>query len=757
MATYSRYRTRSEVKCPVFGEPHKLSENVLPTYEDMIKYYIFVKDEMKITSSSKEPTIKEISEKVALDISAIWTKASLPTISHKRIRAHIISYHSKYKSLLKSVKNNEISQHYQNVFKLFRNEAKNKLFDISTCKCEVSSCCCEKSRKVPVQEQLFLHDQRTVRKMVISDTVDKKSTNTLRKKIARKFKDQNRFSKLSKKSEKSSPVFYGTISNSSESDVDEDISLASSKTTVVTSTVEHSLLTHSPPISQAMRLPLPTLARECDRYGLSDRAAASLASAVLQDVGLVTEQDSSLVIDRNKIRREKEKKRHSVQTLNNQNRKLVQGLYFDGRKDKTIKLTNCDGKSCCKTEIEEHVTLVQEPESEYLGHVTPSSGKAKAITKSIKEFLAQQEIRTESIIAIGCDGTNVNTGRKEGVIRSLEVFLQKPVQWFVCQLHANELPLRHLMQYLDGTTSGPRSFSGIIGAALAHCETLTIIQFEVITTQLPEINKKIRKDLSTDQQYLYDICQAVSCGTCSNCLANREPGTLSHSRWLTTANRILRLYIATNNPTKNLFILAEFVMKVYAPMWFQIKIHHSCKDGAKHVFDTITKSRYLSDELKNVIDPVIQRNSYFGHPENILLTMITDDRKFVRELGLRRILIARKKNSRNIRKFAIPNFNFEATEYYEMIDWQNWDQTEPPITKGISEETLKQMVLDGAPEVLEFPKFPCHTQSVERHVKLVTEASSTVCGEAKRDGYIRVKLESRKLMPQFDSKKDYRQ
>jgi hypothetical protein len=36
-----------------------------------------------------------------------------------------------------------------------------------------------------------------------------------------------------------------------------------------------------------------------------------------------------------------------------------------------------------------------------------------------------------------------------------------------------------------------------------------------------------------------------------------------------------------------------------------------------------------------------------------------------------------------------------------------------------------------------FLNHPCHNQSVERHVKLVTEASSQVVGFERRDGFIR--------------------
>jgi len=49
---------------------------------------------------------------------------------------------------------------------------------------------------------------------------------------------------------------------------------------------------------------------------------------------------------------------------------------------------------------------------------------------------------------------------------------------------------------------------------------------------------------------------------------------------------------------------------------------------------------------------------------------------------------------------------------------------------------------------------PCHNQAVERHVKLVTEAS-VVTGYEKRDGMIRQKIQSRLLMRKFDSKQQF--
>jgi len=60
--------------------------------------------------------------------------------------------------------------------------------------------------------------------------------------------------------------------------------------------------------------------------------------------------------------------------------------------------------------VEEHVYLLREPNSEYLGHITPSRGGAESITTGIWDFLKENKVKTEDLKAIGCDGTNVNTG-----------------------------------------------------------------------------------------------------------------------------------------------------------------------------------------------------------------------------------------------------------------------------------------------------------------------------------------------------------
>lgn len=338
-----------------------------------------------------------------------------------------------------------------------------------------------------------------------------------------------------------------------------------------------------------------------------------------------------------------------------------------------------------------------------------------------------------------------------GVIRLFEKHLNRTLQWFICQFHANELPLRHLFKHLDGDTVGPKAFSGIIGKALSTCENLPVVLFNKIETELPNRTT----DISSDQQYLYDLCKAISTGICSKNLQYRSPGKMAHSRWLTTANRLLRLYIGTKVPSVELVILVTFVMKVYAPIWFSIKDNNKCSDGPRNLFKLIQWSRYLPDNLKSVVDPVIQRNGYFGHPESIILSMLVDDRSHIRHLAYKRIIKYRTSSTAAIRVFSLPKFNMNGSDYTDMIDWQSCLFNEPPITRGVHEDVLKELVTTGVPSDKRFLNYPCHSQTVERYIKVVTEASAVVAGNSSRDGHIRSKLSSLKKMPVFETKKDY--
>ena len=208
-----------------------------------------------------------------------------------------------------------------------------------------------------------------------------------------------------------------------------------------------------------------------------------------------SETNPSLVLDQSKIRRRCRKHHHFLQERCKEadNNKDIVALYFDGRKDQTM-TKNVFGNS---KEIvqEEHISLVEEPGSKYFGHFALKKVSANAIGDGIFDFLSANHKERNNIISIGHDGTAVNTRAKGGVIRMIELKLNKPVHWFICQLHANKLPL--LFQTLDRKTTGPKDYGGNIGKMLDGCEKLDVVNFEPVSFDLLNMSQT---NLSTDQQ-----------------------------------------------------------------------------------------------------------------------------------------------------------------------------------------------------------------------------------------------------------------
>ncbi|XP_069950746.1 sodium-coupled monocarboxylate transporter 1 [Cherax quadricarinatus] len=103
----------------------------------------------------------------------------------------------------------------------------------------------------------------------------------------------------------------------------------------------------------------------------------------------------------------------------------------------------------------------------------------------------------------------------------------------------------------------------------------------------------------------------------------------------------------------------------------------------------------------------------------------------------------------NSRKVVIPKLKWQAMNYHSMIDWKTELKTEPPFIASLSE----QQVLKITETPLEMHKWPNNTQAVERGIKLMTEASTEVTGQKARDGYIKQRIFSRKVMLKFHTKK----
>ncbi|GBN19245.1 hypothetical protein AVEN_31025-1 [Araneus ventricosus] len=164
-----------------------------------------------------------------------------------------------------------------------------------------------------------------------------------------------------------------------------------------------------------------------------------LLQVFLHDVDLITSNNSDLVVDENKLRREKAKVRKDLkfQALSEAQALTLKGLYFDGCKDSTLIEEKVDTKRYTRKAKKERLYLIEELGSRYITHLSPSFGTPKQISATIIGYF-ERMTRFSQLLAIGCDGTSVNTGWKSGVIRRLELKLCKPLQWVICLPHFNE-------------------------------------------------------------------------------------------------------------------------------------------------------------------------------------------------------------------------------------------------------------------------------------------------------------------------------
>ena len=241
----------------------------------------------------------------------------------------------------------------------------------------------------------------------------------------------------------------------------------------------------------------------------------------------------------------------------------------------------------------------------------------------------------------------------------------------------------------------------------------------------------------------------------SESMARRSPGKLGYARWLTVGNRILRRYVSEIDPSSNLILLARFVIEVYARSWFAIQSKSSFSEAPIHIFNMIRYVADINDErVTRVCHIVIQHNAFSLHSENMLYAILCDTRPNVRLLAVRRILDLRlTKSADEFRKFVKPIINFEADEYYLLINDHNW--IESTLTSNFNSSYMSSLTHQASFAPFTFPRYPCHTQSVERHIRLVSETSGMIACPKMRDGRISITLTEREIMPNFCSKKDF--
>ncbi|GBN09382.1 hypothetical protein AVEN_29467-1, partial [Araneus ventricosus] len=140
-------------------------------------------------------------------------------------------------------------------------------------------------------------------------------------------------------------------------------------------------------------------------------------------------------------------------------------------------------------------------------------------------------MRLNGIAVIGCDETNVNTGHKGGIILFMEL---ASIDHYNGELGCFKQTPPSFTKFFGWATAGPKEFCRPLGKAIKTYEDLPVAPFSSMNVENMPHNID-RMVLSNEQQYLYDICLAISRDECYSDLALRKPGPVVHSRWLTIA------------------------------------------------------------------------------------------------------------------------------------------------------------------------------------------------------------------------------
>ena len=760
----AKVKRRTRQKSGDLGAPSELPDvGVLPTNKEIIAS---VENELdKKDASGGHAKTRAYFEKDsyvivrdALIRKYLEVNPKLPLLSDKHVEQKIARIHQQSKKAeRKHLKPKEAKLFKENLL---------RLCDIVACRCDIINCgggedcrskddctgfhvfCkCAPEHKIPETEVRFIKDQREKVGILGGEMLmEGKDVKGARLDKKREEKEEKRAAKEKKKAEAAAKV-EENIKRKKASDKMESLEEATDDLENLDVVDDDFEYLEQRRHTERTTIRIDLFASEAVRFGVSDRAAAALwngAIKALEDNDFLEKRGDgsiaeNLTVDKFKMGRAKESVAKKQKKKKKEEVKAgIECIGTDGKRDRKTKIVTMikvNGVEKEKWDVgtEEHVVYTNEPGGEYLTHTTAKDGTGRGLANDLIEILGEYESK-DSLKAICCDGTATNTGWQDGMVAHTERDLEKKLLLLSCMLHENELPFRKVFDKLDGGhgTTGPESFGGEIGkAAKEDLHLKDVVEFEKMETNLEDIEKEVLEDLSRDQKLLYQYIKAISEGEVSQRLSIQKVGPLNHSRWLTLAIRILQLYTRTENPTEQLRKIVRFILQVYGPCWFAIKKAKKITSGPALLFHQMTLIKTQTEDVQEMAKPAVQRNAFMAEPGIMLCAMLESSSASIRSKAVETIKNLRskppkkprKKILRGIRSLQVQKLDWEAFSWIDIIDWKKAGV----VHEHYIIECLPMEVLEAAlAQPYCFPAFPVHTQSVERAVKLVTEASHKV-------------------------------
>ena len=151
------------------------------------------------------------------------------------------------------------------------------------------------------------------------------------------------------------------------------------------------------------------------------------------------------------------------------------------------------------------------------------------------------------------------------------------------------------------------------------------------------------------------------------------------------ASWVCHLYVSTESPSPELSLPTKFVVCHYGPLWFRMKCHPRCTDGSRHFLEQIILQRMFPMDVKNMVLPIIQKNSYWAHEENVLLAMLADDDFASRQGAIDRIENIRQvavSTQQQVREFLPPKVDESVETLTDLLSPECTFEP-PPLLPGL--------------------------------------------------------------------------
>ena len=126
----------------------------------------------------------------------------------------------------------------------------------------------------------------------------------------------------------------------------------------------------------------------------------------------------------------------------------------------------------------------------------------------------------------------------------------------------------------------------------------------------------------------------------------------------------------------------------------------------------------IKHEDFEIVRPVFKNNSYFAHPESIILAGATGEDEYNRKFALLEAQMNLPTNFIRVFDKSVIKLNFSALSYINMINWITAVITPPPLLLSTYYNDVEQLDVDS------FKGIPCHSQPVEHCIKDVSATKS---------------------------------